>query len=528
MKKKLVACMLVASMAVSLAACNGGGSDDPGKKDEDTSGAKIGEYDEVEIDGIKYHKAKDLTSKTIEISYYTYDDEALVNALADRFHEIYDNITVKIVMGGSDFQATLTSLAQSGEMPDVLQYTDADYTLQSQLLGDMSEYYDNDPETQKMASTINDGRIGCFSTDARFAVPIRFFPGIVYIDRKCLEKLNIEAPGQDWTWDQMIQLIKDATQKDSTMDYYGLGWYNRLDSLYGIAASQDTYGEFGFNGDTFDLSAWAVGEQQFANLKLDGYVAPDRNSPENAAWFKSDDWDLWNGTSGHVAVFSEAFWTFQNIWNTEEYINNYDFDIVPYVIPAVSEADATAEHHSIANIDFGGISSVTENPREAYEVLKFMSFGRDGWLTRCQLYKSGAMSADGAVPLKASMMPAPITTDEEVWDAYIDMYCDGMDEEHTNLWKEYFASCMQPVPFGWTAIVGYWNFCDGYFNKIDIHKKVDKGEEKAIDFVDEATVQANSYHARAMVDNFGPDGYDILSDEDLARYQERIVQSTTE
>ena len=59
-------------------------------------------------------------------------------------------------------------------------------------------------------------------------------------------------------------------------------------------------------------------------------------------------------------------------------------------------------------------------------------------------------------------LPCPITTDETVWAAYIDMYCKGMDEEHRACWEEFFASCMQPIPFGWTSIAGYWNYCDGH------------------------------------------------------------------
>ena len=52
------------------------------------------------------------------------------------------------------------------------------------------------------------------------------------------------------------------------------------------------------------------------------------------------------------------------------------------------------------------------------------------------------------LPLKQDVMPAPITTDEEVWDQYTEMYCKGMDDEHVGYWKEFFASCMQPIPYG--------------------------------------------------------------------------------
>ena len=122
-------------------------------------------------------------------------------------------------------------------------------------------------------------------------------------------------------------------------------------------------------------------------------------------------------------------------------------------------------------------------------------------------------------------MPAPITTNEEVWDGYIDMYCSDMDEEHKALWEEYFASCMQPIPYGWTSIAGYWNYCAEYFNSIGIHDLVDKGTAKAADYAEEATRKANWYHATAMLKYFGADGYNVLTEEEVALYEQMVTDN---
>ena len=39
------------------------------------------------------------------------------------------------------------------------------------------------------------------------------------------------------------------------------------------------------------------------------------------------------------------------------------------------------------------------------------------------------------------------------------------------------------------------------------------------DYTDEATEQANYYHAEAMLSYFGPTGYNVLSDEEIAQYE---------
>lgn len=539
MKKKLVACLLVATMAVGLTACGsqGASSDSKDSKDGDSDyeGPTVsGETEDVEIDGITYHKATDLTEDEITLKFYHFMDEDTVNYMADRFMELYPNITVEATMDSStDYQGSLLTLVNNQDTPDVFMYTDCEFALSNMLLYDMTSLFESDPETDELPETVNNPEtgMGTFSTGHRLSVPAKFYPGIMYADRNVLDKLNIEVPGQDWTWSQMVDIIKKCTTEVNGVKYYGLGLAagKRLDSYYGIASSQDIIGEFGFNGKTYDLSAWAVGEQEFAELRQNGYVAPEQNSAEMEAWQGA--WDSWCGTTGQVALFAEEFWTFQNLWNTDAF-DQYNLDIVPYVVPAVSEEDASNDHHSIATIYFGGISSATKYPREAYELMKFMYWGRDGWLTKIGLYNTGACAyKDGklAYPgdagyeevasFKSHDMLCPITTNEEVWDAYIPMYCEGMDEEHTALWENYFASCMQPICYGWHNIAGYWNACDGYFNSVNIHDKVDKGE-KAADYVDEGTRKFNWYHASAMIEYFGPGAYEFLSDDEIAEYEQ--------
>lgn len=521
MKRKILSCVLVGVMTLCLA--TGCGKKTGGNYVGATSVS--GEVEEIEIGGMTYHKAKDITDEKITLTYFHFDQDKTVKYLADRFMEIYPNITVNVVYENvSTYNTTLLTLISDNKTPDVVMYSDADFALSNHILADISAFYDTDPETKNLADTVNSAGLGTFQTSKRYAVPVKFFPGVMYIDYKVLEKLNVEAPGMDWTWAEMIQLIKDCTVLDSAdgMAYYGCGYYNRLDSYYGIAASQSIIGEFGFDGTKFDLATWAIGEQEFSNLKLGGYIAPVTETQEMEDWM--GDWEGWCGASGHVALFTEAFWTYQGTWATEAF-QELDIDIYPYVVPAVSEEDASKDHHTIATIDFGGITTSCQYPREAYELLKFMSFGTDGWQTRIELYNNEEMTNSSGLPLKQDVMPAPITKDEDIWAAYIDMYCMGMDDEHKTAWENYFASCLQPIPYGWTSIAGYWNYCDEYFNSIGIHDLVDKGTAQAADYATEATIKADYFHAKAMLDYFGPDGYNVLSDEEIALYEKMVEEN---
>ena len=489
MKKRIISALLAVIMAVgAVTGCDNGSTSQQttGGGNASASGGYAAsdvvtnDYDLITVDGSshQYKKYKDMTDDNITLTYFHFDQDETVQLLAKRFMQIYPNITVNVQYERvADYNTTLSTLVSNGQSPDIIMHSDCDYALSNMLLSDISSYWNSDEETQMVADTVNSAQLGTYHLEGgqRYSVPVKFFPGALFVDRNVLETLNLKVPTQQWTWSEMVQLIKDATVQNSPdgMAYYGLGYYNRLDSYYGIAARQDIIGEFGFTGKKFDLSEWAVGEQEFANLKLGGYIAPSTETQAMEDW--CGDWEGWAGNTGHAAVFSEAFWSFQNTWNTPTYKEAYNLDIVPYVVPAVSSADAGTGHHSIATIDYGGITTACKYRREAYELLKFMSFGVDGWYTRCEIYADESIVNSSGTALKYDVMPVPITKDPELWNKYIDVFCAGMDDEHIQLWRDYFASCMQPISFGWTNIAGYWNFCDEYFNAIGIHDLVDAG-----------------------------------------------------
>ena len=254
-------------MLVSAAGCAGSGDSNASQPDGSASNNTASGSGELSED-------------PITLTYWHYEDETTINLLAEKFMALHPNITVeaKVI---SDMSTDLSAAASAGTFPDVFSGTDSDTALANAYWADISEYFDADPETQNLLPTIREYGIGCFDTEKRFALPTWFQPSAIFIDRNVIDHLNLDMPRTDWTWEEMIALIKKATVDErSGMKYYGLGYYNRMDSLYGIAAcspeERGIKGEFGFDGTDFDLSYWAVGEQEFSDLKVGGYVAPQQ------------------------------------------------------------------------------------------------------------------------------------------------------------------------------------------------------------------------------------------------------------
>ena len=192
MKKRIVASLLTVAMAMGLLA----GCGKESAKGTDTTTVS-NETEDVVINGITYKKALDMTDEEITLRYFHFDQDETVQYLAERFMEIYPNITVEPVYENvQTYMTTLTNMMAEGDVPDVIMYSDCDTALTNQWLGDISGFWDTDEETKQMASTTNDCGIGKFGTTARYAAPVKFFPGVMLIDRNVLKTLNVEVPGQ--------------------------------------------------------------------------------------------------------------------------------------------------------------------------------------------------------------------------------------------------------------------------------------------------------------------------------------------
>jgi multiple sugar transport system substrate-binding protein len=470
----------------------------------------------VEIDGITYTKNPDLTTENIELTYYTFENSAATSYMISRFMEIYPNIKVDYTSKtDGDYETGLRQRVEEENMPDIFfDRSDFGDFLESQLLLDITEYWNSDPETKELAPTIDECGIGTFSTTHQYMVPFRFYPSVMFVNKNTLNALNLELPSKDWTWDEMVDLVQKSTKNSSESSdgkaYYGLidDGYD-LGDIYQLSFGEKDKGPYGYNGKTFDLKPSIPGLQALISFYQGDCV------PKSGTEDQTD-----SLSSGRIAILKERLDTFQSCWNDSQNKAYQEMDMVPYVAPYDNSANSAEQHNTLCKMDFGGISASCEHPQEAYELLKFMSYGQDGWKTRIQMYGDTSVRYD-EMRVKCYEMPAPLTTNEQIWDSYIDMFCSGMEEESVNDWKDFFSKCMRPIPEGTMWIVGVSDFKKN-FTLFDLDsQKFYPAEEYAA----EGTRLLNWYHAKRMLYYFGSDGYDVLTEEEKKEYQDIVKEN---
>jgi multiple sugar transport system substrate-binding protein len=430
-----------------------------------------------------------MTTENITLTYVSWENEVLTKYLADQFMAKYPNITVEVVTLALDgYNDALLNLIATGQMPDAFWILgEADFAINNELLGDMTEYWENDPEADNVLTTINEGKFGYYGSDKKWATPVKFFPEVVYANKTVFEQLNVEMPRVDWTWEEMVDSIKQMTVPEQGI--YGFNQFRTMVTWYPVASDDSVMGEFGWDGTKFDMTNWADGLNQQAELINGKYHAPAFDSDEAEAAF--GDRTMWAGYSGKIAYQFDAWWTFNNLFATQEYLD-LGLVYVPYVVP---RANGTTSTHSMGTLDFGGISSATEHPREAYELLKFMNWSEEGWMAKLDAY-STLTNADGT---KISMDALPITLSETVWEK-VRTFFPGADDAYGRgpYFDHFLANCKEPIPYGGTIIPGFGTFITESYVGGAVEDQVMNGGVNAHDLAPDLTEKANAANAAAM------------------------------
>ena len=184
MKKRLLSLALaITSMVTILSACSGGSSDESGK----TTGEEIV-----------------LNYPTAQVGVNT--SAPIVKQLIAEFNEEYAGkykVVVEEVPGDANYIEKIKILLANGELPPVIYgagYNLLDLALEKDLLVDLTETMENDPEWKAM---LDEQTIAINSRDGKlYGVPNEKSIVGYYYNEELFAKAGIEAPAE--TWDEFF------------------------------------------------------------------------------------------------------------------------------------------------------------------------------------------------------------------------------------------------------------------------------------------------------------------------------------
>ncbi len=437
------------------------------------------------------------TTDEITLTFMTWDDFEMTEALAAKFMEKYPNIKVEVLRTTTaDIAGELLNRAATNDLPDVYFWLDLEPLMAGKYMYDITEYIENDEEAQTMLyDTLK--RVGYLDGQRCYFMAGEFLPATVYCDANVFEKMNVELPSQNWTWEEMLDLIDKLA--DPSQGYWGHfgGMYSYVTGGP-IALTDNAIGEFGWNGEQYDFaSGWVDSvETQIENLRLGKDL--DVASPEYQALNLGDEW---GGQTGHVGIVTDAFWTLNNIYS-KPICTDRGTKMIPYNPPVGADAENAGQ---LGFLDFFSISATCEHPREAYELAKFLTWGKEGWMERIQLFPTLTWESTGE---KAYDVPncLPMITDEEVVNAYIAIM---PDLGYWNDWAAFMGGIQNPVTWGSRSIPGFASFVNNYYHGSDyngtvgIENAIREGTVDPYDYTDKLAEAGRQYYDEAMAVFYG-------------------------
>ena len=355
---------------------------------------------------------------TLRYQLWEYGPETKI--MTEEWERLHPNIKIEVEeVISSENNMNLISLSAAGDLPDLYWILGTpDFAIDGNMLTDMTSLWESDADTKNTIGGINEFGLGTLETGKRFTMPVKFFPETAWLNMNYFRRNNFDMPSTNWTFEEMKDLVEDIT-----IDNKGSGWgisgRSSIINWYPIAAGSDCIGEFGWNGEEFDLKDWAEGMKIEKNWREYGLKAPA--NMEGLPGYEDGGAQYYPQDEGLVGIYLREWRCWEWYWNKDEM---YAKDVcwVPYIMPHTKANKSSDTYLSI--MDFGGISSTTTYPKQAYQALKFFTWGADGWQYKIQnrdeiiatIINKELISMSG---VSAHLLDnCPITLDETTWDMY--------------------------------------------------------------------------------------------------------------
>jgi multiple sugar transport system substrate-binding protein len=239
-----------------------------------------------------------------------------------------------------------------------------------------------------------------------YTVPSALFSYGFFVNDELFDAANVPRLDVGFEWSEMLAAVKALT--NPAQQVLGLNEVTYFPDWIPHYLN-DSLGHSTWDGEKFNLDSQEfITGIQWCNEILTGKYSYDALDEDEAAVYNAE-WygDVW--AQGKLAVSYDATYSLPDYEAAQE-----SFDSRFIGMPG---------NKNIVIPDFVGISSTCENPEAAFDFIKYMTFGKEGFLKRIEL-----RDKEGYI-----LESLPITNDQEVLDAYFANAFPGLEEAYATM-----------------------------------------------------------------------------------------------
>ena len=273
---------------------------------------------------------------------------------------------------------------------------------------------------------------------------------------------NLDTPDYDWTIEEFMSLAKAATDSQ----YSGINIVEATDATHALQTKlmggmmDAPYQMYGYNMDThefdFTSGAWTKAQDYIKELRgVPGLVADELKEADKRNNGIADAYDNKFGGSADALASGKVLFGNHNTWETYWMAKKFNFKWDIYPVPHAENVSERIQTH----VDYVFMTSAVkeENAKAAYELVKFLSYSKEGCLARMKHAEENK---------ETEAMYTPASSDPEVLKAYeaSETIPEGMkymlNTISENPEKIFIADANKLIP-------NFWNDVDEYLSQTE-------------------------------------------------------------
>ena len=343
--RKFLALVMALIMAASLAACGGGGGAPSGGDASNNAGGGS-------------------SSAGLQVAIWDNNQLAGLKEIADAWSaESGVPVTINVITWDS-YWTLLSSGASGGTMPDVfwMHSNTAQMYMENDLLLNLDSYIENDESIS--LDNYYPGIVSLYSSNgSQYAIPKDHDTIALLYNQALFDKYGVEAPTDDWSWDDVYEAAKAITEAGSAENVYGFamntsnnqdGWYNLVYD-YGAQVITDDH-----KGTTIGSAEGKAGMEMMRKILTVAAPQPVVAETGTDSLFMSN----------LCAMITQGSWMI-NAFYTADGHDNYKWALMPYGDANGNGQCDPGERQSSYNGLGWAASASTSNPDAAYSLISY-------------------------------------------------------------------------------------------------------------------------------------------------------------